>query len=591
MKHAACYTKNYPRPQFVRGNFTLLDGKWDFAFDDGNVGEGQRWFDGLPEAVKITVPFAYQTEKSGVNSDDFHPVVWYAKKIKFARLDGKRIMLNFEGVDHFAKVWCNGVYIGSHTGGYCRFSLDITSAVNSDGQALIAVRAEDGKECTKPRGKQSWLNTPFGCWYPPTTGIWKSVWAEQVSATHIKRVKMTPVESTYHMFTEYETVGDCRGCSLGVTVKYDGQVVADLTEKLVRPVHTLSVDLSNDLDSFKIHWWTPDAPNIYDVEFRLYDGDGNVLDEVKSYTAFRIFKPSGNKLMLNLNPFYVRAVLEQAYWRDSGLTAPDENALIKEIELSTACGFNCMRMHQKIEDERFYYYADIMGMTVFCEMPSAYEFKDAAVFNTVAEWSEAVAQNYNHPSIVAWAPVNESWGVNRITSNPCEASLTRALYDLTKAYDGMRPVISNDGWEHTTSDIVTFHNYCQDPAEFADFYGELSAVLYGNNRVPYSNLRVPFVNGYGYEGQPVLIDEFAGIGFEKNGDGWGYGTKAGSEREFTARLEGLVNAITAHHDVAGFCITQLTDVYQEINGLFDFDRAPKAPVEEIRRIVTAKRGA
>lgn len=589
MKHAACYIPNYPRPQFVRSDFTLLDGKWDFAFDDCGVGEEQRWFDGLPKPMKITVPFAYQAEKSGISSDEFHSVVWYAKKTKLIRVDGKRIMLNFEGVDYLAKVWCNGVYIGSHTGGYCRFSFDITSAVKENGDAFIVVRAEDGNECTKPRGKQSWLDSPFGCWYLPTTGIWKSVWAEQVCPTHIKRVKMTPVESTYHIHMEYEIAGACVGRSLGVTVKYDGRVIADQTVRLVRSVHTLSVDLSNDIDAFKIHWWTPDAPNIYDVEFKLYDANGSVEDEVRSYAAFRIFKPSGNKLMLNLNPFYVRAVLEQGYWRESGLTPPDERALVKEIELAKACGFNCMRMHQKIEDERFYYYADVMGMTVFCEMPSAYEFKDVAVGNSVAEWSEAVVQNYNHPSIVAWVPVNESWGVNRLTSNACEASFTRAMYSLTKAYDCMRPVISNDGWEHTKSDIVTFHNYCQNPDEFADFYGELSEVLGGKNRVPYSNLRVPFVDGHGYEGQPVLIDEFAGIGYEKNGDGWGYGT-VGSASELTARLDGLVRAIVAHHDVAGFCITQHTDVYQEINGLFDFDREPKASVEEIKRIVTAKRG-
>lgn len=587
MNHTACYKRGYPRPQFVRENWSNLNGKWLFCTDDDDIGEQNRWYEDLPATTQINVPFAYQTPLSEVNDQRFHKTVWYAKKHLFDKpTNGDRVLLNFEGVDHATKLWINGKYADAHVGGYCRFSVDVTDFLKENGEAYIVLKVVDDKRCDKPRGKQSWLDEPFGCWYTPTTGIWKDVWSEVVPQTRLQYVKMTPDGTNYNLHVRYELDNFQPGHTLKTTVRFRGKIVAEQSNLLVRETNTFAIDLSNDLDSFKIHWWTPENPQLYDIEFRLYNGD-ELTDKVSSYVGFRTFRTEGNKLLLNLNPVYLRMALEQGYWRNSGLTPPDENAIVNEIKLAKDLGFNGLRVHQKIEDERFFYYADTMGLLTFCEMPSFYEFTEyTAAKNVTDEWLDVVKQHYNHPSVVAWVPVNESWGVNRITFNDCEAHFTQTLYHLTKSLDPMRPVISNDGWEHTESDIVTFHNYCQDANMLAIFYDTLQDVLDGKNRVDYSNLRLPFAKGHRYNGQPVLIDEFAGIGFKnKSDDGWGYGDKVTAREQFVSRLSSLVATLTQHQDIAGFCITQITDVYQEINGLTDFDRVTKDEIATLRKAI------
>lgn len=588
MKNAKCYKKGYPRPQFVRENWQDLNGEWLFAFDDNNLGLKEKWFESLKTKSVINVPFAYQTKLSGIHEENDHLIMWYAKKQLFNKPnENERVFLNFEGVDHKADVWVNGVYIGNHVGGYCRFSLDITDALDRDGLGYIVVRVEDDLKCTHPRGKQSWLGHPFGCWYTPTSGIWKPVWAETVSTTHINRIKMTPNASSMHMEFEYEIASLVKGCSLRTIVTFEGNLIADTKMALVRDNQSYSIDFSNDLDGFKIHWWTPYHPQFYDIEFILEDENGNVLDKVGSYNGFRVFKAENQILKLNLNPIYLRLTLEQGYWRDSGLTPESEEELLKQLQLIKELGFNGVRMHQKIEDERFYYFADMIGLLVWCELPSGYEYRDTSIEATTKEWMEVVRQNYNHPSIVVWVPINESWGVNQLTSNKCQAHFTEALYYLTKAYDPMRPVISNDGWEHTTSDIITLHNYTQDANEMRHFYKNIEAIFNGASCGEYSQTRVSFVNGYKYNGQPIMIDEFAGIGFQNKDDvGWGYGDKVTSQKSYIERLHALIGAVVSMDHIAGFCITQTTDVYQEINGLLDFDRLPKVDIELLRKAIT-----
>jgi len=588
MKNAKCYKKGYPRPQFVRENWQDLNGEWIFAFDDNNLGLKEKWFESLKTESVINVPFAYQTKLSGIHEENDHLIMWYAKKQLFNKPnENERVFLNFEGVDHKADVWVNGVYIGNHVGGYCRFSLDITDALDKDGLGYIVVRVEDDLKCTHPRGKQSWLGHPFGCWYTPTSGIWKPVWAETVSTTHINRIKMTPNASSMHMEFEYEIASLVKGCSLRTIVTFEGNLIADTKMALVRDNQSYSIDFSNDLDGFKIHWWTPNHPQFYDIEFILEDENGNVLDKAGSYNGFRVFKAENQFLKLNLNPIYLRLTLEQGYWRNSGLTPESEEELLKQLQLIKELGFNGVRMHQKIEDERFYYFADMIGLLVWCELPSGYEYRDTSIEATTKEWMEVVRQNYNHPSIVVWVPVNESWGVNQLTSNKSQAHFTEALYYLTKAYDPMRPVISNDGWEHTTSDIITLHNYTQDANEIRRFYKNIEAIFNGASCGEYSQTRVSFVNGYKYNGQPIMIDEFAGIGFQnKDDEGWGYGDKVTSQKSYIERLHALIGAVVSMDRIAGFCITQTTDVYQEINGLLDFDRLPKVDIELLRKAIT-----
>lgn len=587
MKHPNCYlNSDYPRPQLVNPNFLLLDGKWDFAFDDQNIGEQQQWFVNFPSTQSIVVPFAYQTKDSGIEDLTTHPYMWYARKFTFKKIKAdERMLLHFEGSDYLTKVWVNGIYVGLHQGGYTRFSFDITDQLDENSQVYIVVRVEDLKEATQPRGKQTWVDQPFGCWYHETSGIWKSVWCEIVHEVYLKQVKITPRIQDYFVEFELGLNRFAPGYALRIDISYQGQTINDVTINLQRRINNIKLDMNNDLTGFRVHYWTPENPELYDVNFSLLK-DNKQVSSLGSYFGFRTVHSHKNALLLNNNPYYLKMVLHQGYYRNSGLTAPSTQALIDDLLLAKKLGFNGVRMHQKIEDQRFYYYADILGMIIWCEMPSPYEFKDETIDGLVSQWKQVVQQFYNHPSICAWVPINESWGVPRIVFDSRNQHLAETLYHMTKAFDDTRPTISNDGWEQTDSDIVTLHNYTQKADHLTHFYGDLQRMLSGQNIVDYTQTRLPFAQGYEYKGQPVIISEFAGIGYKNGQDhGWGYGDMVANAESYTNRLAALVKAIRAIDDVCGFCITQLTDVEIEINGLFDIDRKPKAPLEDLIKAI------
>ena len=589
MQHTQCYIKDYPRPQFVRKEWHNLNGDWDFAFDDKNCGEREEWFcSGFPTGMKIRVPYSYQTSASGVKRAERHDYIWYRKEVlRPACSADSRLILWFEGSDYITKVWVNGIYIGKHEGGYCRFCFDITDAALKSAEIYtLTVKCEDTYDAAQPRGKQKWMEKPYGCWYVETNGIWKTVWTEVVSADRIGRMKFTPNKTTYGVDFDAEITGDCRGLELVTQVSREGRLVAENTLVIVRDRFSYSIDLSDDHAQFKIEWWSMGHPALYDLKFVL-KRDGKVIDEVGSYFGFRAFYAQKDALVLNNGPTYLKMVLEQGYCRDSGMTYPDEESIVHELELIKKLGFNGVRMHQKIEDERFFYYADILGVATWVEMPSAYEYRDATVDKAIVEWQEIVHQHYNHPSVLAWVPINESWGVPRILNNCREQHFTQALYHLTKSYDPMRPVISNDGWEHTESDIITLHNYEQCPEIFGEFYRDLDKTLSGENISDYVQWRLPFAEGHGYRGQPVMITEFAGIGFdtEQTDGGWGYGSQVRTKEQFAERLSALVRAVRENTRICGFCVTQITDVEAEINGLCNADRTPKADMDVLAKAI------
>ena len=534
------------------------------------------------------MPYSYQTSASGVGRAERHDYIWYRKEaLRPACSADSRLILWFEGSDYITKVWVNGIYIGKHEGGYCRFCFDITDAALKSAETYtLTVKCEDTYDAAQPRGKQKWMEKPYGCWYVETNGIWKTVWTEVVSADRIGRMKFTPNKTTYGVDFDAEITGDCRGLELVTQVSREGRLVAENTLVIVRDRFSYSIDLSDDHAQFKIEWWSMGHPALYDLKFVL-KRDGKVIDEVGSYFGFRAFYAQKDTLVLNNGPTYLKMVLEQGYCRDSGMTYPDEESILHELELIKKLGFNGVRMHQKIEDERFFYYADILGIATWVEMPSAYEYRDATVDKAIAEWQEIVHQHYNHPSVLAWVPINESWGVPRIVNSEREQHFTQALYHLTKAYDPMRPVISNDGWEHTESDIITLHNYEQDPEVFGAFYRDLDKVLSGENISDYVQWRLPFAEGHGYRGQPVMITEFAGIGFdtEQTDGGWGYGSQVCTKEQFAERLSALVRAVRDNQRICGFCVTQITDVEAEINGLCNADRTPKADMDVLAKAI------
>ncbi len=598
------YRKDYPRPQLVRDGWVNLNGKWDFAFDDENTGEIKGWQNALPAQTVINVPFTYETKMSGIGDETAHENVWYSRKVDVdsAKLTAGRILLHFEGSDFYTRVWVNGALAGSHRGGYARFSLDITKLAKA-GENTVVVKVEDSFDEQQPRGKQRWIKDNFDCWYVQTTGIWKTVWMEYLPADAVTAVKLTPILAEDAIEIECDVFGG-DGLVLAADIEFGGVPIASATASVWNGHVRTKVDLlSTAVTPRGIKLWSPENPDLYDLTLRLVR-DGETVDEVLSYFGMREIRIDGDKILLNGVPLYQRLILDQGYWRDSHLTPPSEEALIEDIDKIHALGYNGLRKHQKTEDERFLYWCDVKGMLVWSEMPSTYVFSDYAVQEFTSEWMEIVRQNYSHPCIITWTPFNESWGILQVKTEQKQQHFTEAIYYLTKAFDSMRPVIVNDGWEHTISDILTLHDYEESGRIFFERYSKYKDDIL-SNKVYHSRFKSALADGYAYRGQPVLISEFGGIAFDDSGSadspaeerrtasgvtftdddsGWGYGNKVKGEEAFIKRFDDITTAIKELPYVCGFCYTQVSDVQQEINGLMDIDRNFKVAPEKIREI-------
>ncbi|GIP37864.1 beta-glucuronidase [Paenibacillus sp. J31TS4] len=581
------YIKNYPRPQFVRDNWVDLNGEWSFGFDDANAGESEGWQRTFGGDRTIIVPFTYETKASGIGEEDHHPYVWYNRSLDIAaEAAGKRILLHFQAVDYMAKVWVNGEYVGSHQGGYTAFSFDITRYVKAGSANQLTVKVEDSKDATQPRGKQRWVDDNFECFYVQTTGIWQSVWLECVEQEYIDSVKITPDLDASSVRFEYQVKGERNASNklrLETIITMKGRQVKQASLAIDRPWLKLEVDLVHEMNGpWKRSYWAPGRPNLYDVEFILYRDDV-VIDHVYSYFGMRKISIENGKVLLNNVPVYQRLLLDQGYWPDSHLTPPSEEALIQDIDLLLEMGYNGVRKHMKIEDARFLYWCDVKGVLVWSEMAATFEFNDNAVQTFTEEWLEIVRQQYNHPSIITWVPFNESWGVGSILRDERQQKFTEGIYHLTKAIDPSRPVITNDGWEHTVSDILTLHDYVASGEDFLKRYANKEAIV--NKETTCNQWKYALAEGYEYRGQPIMITEYGGIAFQSD-KGWGYGGQVASEEEFLARFRGITQAIKSVDYICGYCYTQITDVQQEINGLLTEDRKPKISLAKIREINT-----
>ncbi|AZN43473.1 glycoside hydrolase family 2 protein [Paenibacillus albus] len=577
------YRADYPRPQFVRQDWLNLNGTWDFRFDDANEGEAKRWFEAFPGELRIEVPFSYETKASGIADETAHPYVWYRRTFEVpAEQRGKRVLLHFQGVDYLAKVWVNGEYVGSHEGAYAAFSFDVTSYLKPGEAAEVVVRAEDTESGTQPRGKQRWRGANFGCWYVQTTGIWQTVWLEYVDANHVQTVKMTPDVDANSVRFDYRIANGTGAEPLRLTtsISMEGELIKETTQLVDRAAFSGTIDLISEKREWRVEYWSPQNPKLYEVEFVLRQGE-RVVDRVGSYFGLRKVSIVNGKVMLNYDQLYQRLILDQGYWTESGLTPPSEEAIIADIDAIMAMGYNGVRKHQKIEDARFLYWCDVKGLLVWSEAAATYEYNDEAVDRFTREWLEIVRQQYNHPSIVTWVPFNESWGIGNVFSDKRQQQFTEAIYHLTKAIDPMRPVIVNDGWEHTVSDILTLHDYEESGDKFLARYRDLDGIA--GNELAFNNHRFAMAQGYVYRGQPIIISEFGGIAF-RDEKGWGYGNQVDGEEAFVARFRSITQAIKDTEGVCGYCYTQVTDVQQEINGLLTEDRKPKIPLETIRAI-------
>jgi beta-galactosidase/beta-glucuronidase len=585
-----CYQKDYPRPQFVRSadSWENLNGPWDFASDDADVGRAGAWFRSFPSSHTIRVPFTYETAKSGIADPKVHRILWYHRRVSLetSRKAGKRVLLHLEGSDYRTELWVNGVFVGSHDGAYTRFSFDLTAFL-AKGLNDLTLRIEDSFDRSQPRGKQRWKDANFGCWYVQTTGIWKTLWLEYVPQECIERIKMTPLlgEGKLALEADIRIQDAPEGSSplyLAAAVEYQGLPVTRLLVEADKRRLSATVDVRNSrISEWGLMPWSPEHPHLYDITFQLLR-DGVPLDTVGSYFGMRDIHIEEGQVLLNGAPLYQRLILDQGYWKESHLTAPDEEALILDIDQALAAGYNGVRKHQKLEDERFLYWADVKGLLVWSEMASTYEFTDAAVGRFTQEWLEILAQYYNHPSIITWTPFNESWGVPGIGHDAAQQGFTKAIYYLTKAFDPYRPVISNDGWEHTVSDIITLHDYEEAGDAFLARYAALESML--ENRGRPNRTKPVFAQGHGYQGQPIIISEFGGIAFNNDDSGWGYGSKVNTQEEFIRRFAAITRAIQRLDRICGYCYTQLTDVQQEINGLLDGDRNFKVDPAILKQI-------
>jgi hypothetical protein len=587
----------YPRPLLRRPEWTSLDGAWQFAIDHDATfrAPSEVRFDGV-----IQVPFAPETRRSGIGETGLFKACWYRREMTVPDLAAdERLILHFGAVDYEATVWVDGAFAMSHEGGYTPFHADITHLLAPGQTHEIVVRAEDDpSDLAKPRGKQDWQLQPHSIWYPRTTGIWQTVWTERVRRAHIAEVRWTPNVARWEVEMDLFIAappGD--RLSLGVRLHVDDVLfAADRYAVVAGEVHR-GIALSDPgIDDFRNElMWSPSQPTLVEIELELFDAQGHIVDKATSYTALRAFCVDGDRFVLNGRPYALRMVLDQGYWPETGMTPPDDAALRTDVELTKAMGFNGVRKHQKIEDPRYLYWADRLGLLVWEEMPSAYRFTPRSVERITTQWLEALHRDASHPCIVAWVPLNESWGVPNLPHSKPERHYVEALYHLTRTVDPTRPVIGNDGWESIATDVLGIHDYDESPARLAARYGshDLLPRILKRER---PGGRALVIDGKPSPELPVVLSEFGGIAVRAqastNGlaDGhaaWGYSSTADAQ-ELATRYRQLLETVRSLELLSGFCYTQFADTYQEANGLLNADRTPKFPLAEIASATTGQ---
>lgn len=568
----------YPRPDFQRENWLPLNGEWDFSFDEPIFDQ------------KILVPFACETKLSGIHDTSFHNAVWYRRSFSLPEpMHDRQILLHFGAVDYTCRLWVNDQFIREHTGGQCGFSADITDALNASGENVIVLEArDDPADLEMPRGKQYWKPESESIFYTRTTGIWQSVWLEAVSPMHLCSCRITPLFDERSVRFSYALSAAPQHVTLTAEITFRGKTAGavSVTPTSARGAFDWQIDQSA-LSAWNYQEdlvWTPEQPNLFDVTFRILE-HGCEVDAVQSYFGMRKVSIQNGQFLLNNRPYYQKLVLDQGYWPESLLTAPSDEAFIRDIELTKAMGFNGVRKHQKVEDPRYLYHADRMGLLVWGEIGAAYLYSEQYADRIYREWLDVLRRDYNHPCIVVWTPLNESWGVQEIETDPRQQAHSEAMVAITKSMDTTRLVVDNDGWEHTNGDLLTIHDYSPSGEMLRAHLGSMDTIL-----ALRPAQRALFVGRHAYAGQPILLSEFGGVKFVPGTEAqhsWGY-CEADSCAAFAGKLRELFDAVRACPLVDGYCYTQLTDVETEQNGLLTYDRTPKLPLETICAILNGR---
>ncbi len=559
-----------------------LNGVWEFQFDSANEGLQLEYYSGPILDREIKVPFAYQTRLSAIDEQWICEVVWYAKSFTVPEdWGGRSVLLHFGAVDYEATVWINGVQSGSHRGGYVPFTLDVTRLLK-EGENRVVLRVVDSQDPGQPRGKQASSGLPHGIDYWCTTGIWQSVWLEPVSPSYVGDVLVSGDIQTGTLYVTPVIYGSRADIDTEISVLEGEQV---LLRQVVSTTFMAPVALK--LEEPKL--WRPEAPHLYGLEIKLIR-NGQVIDTVRSYAGLRSIETREGSILLNDQPIYLKMVLDQGYWPNSGLTAPTDEAFRLDIELVKKLGFNAVRKHQKVEDPRWLYWCDVLGLLVWGEMANARAWSFETQERLESEWARVVERDLSHPCIIAWVPVNESMGFPHLGAGDArEHAGIERLVHLTRRLDPSRPVIDNDGWEQTdTSDILAIHDYSHSGTELKSRYlGYLSG-----DRFPeriWSGSRITLLPGVEQAGRPIMLTEIGGFLMLPQSEGeldhlYKVYSSTGTTSELLDKYRELMMAIGSLPFLSGFCYTQFTDVEQEQNGLLTFDRQPKLDIETVAEI-------
>jgi beta-galactosidase/beta-glucuronidase len=565
----------YPRPQLVRSEWLNLNGLWEFEYDPGQSGIAR----GLMKADKLSreilVPFCPESRLSGLGDVDFHPGVWYRRVVQVpAEWAAQRVILHIGAADHDTTVWVNGRAAGQHRGGFTSFSFDITPHLVAGENVLTIYCQDNTRSPLQAGGKQCPDYASRGCHYTRTTGIWQTVWLEAVPQTYISALRLTPDLENGQVLIEASVAGQPAAGTLRARAAWGQETMGEVTVRFAgqRALAVLPLKV--------VQAWSPEHPTLYDLYLTLTTAAG-CCDQVGSYFGLRSLALSDRAILLNGQPVFQRLILDQGFYPDGIYTAPDDAALRQDIRMSQEMGFNGARLHQKVFEPRFLYWADRMGYLVWGEFPNwGLDVSNPQALEVfLPQWLESVQRDYSHPALVGWCPFNE-------TQRNQDGEVLRAVYRATKAADATRPVIDTSGYQHVETDIYDVHDYQQDVAAFTARYAP-----FAQGGEPYRNrpdLDAPYL------GQPYFVSEYGGIWWnpgQSGGAAWGYGGVEGrprSEAEFLARYRGLTEALLRHPRMCAFCYTQLTDVEQEVNGLYTYDRQPKFDPALIRAINTQK---
>ncbi len=565
----------YPRPQFVRNEWINLNGSWDFCFDFGLSGEEREIYRQDSFEKKINVPFCPESKLSGLGHTDFINGCWYLKKVVLPEKwlqKGRRTHLNIDACDYEARVYVNDKFVGYHKGGYIGFSFDITEYLNSGENKIVVFAKDDVRSKRQPKGKQADLYYSNACDYTRTTGIWQTVWLENTPENYIKSVKLTPSLKNKTLLLEASVSGEQE---LFAEILFGGKSIAKKSAKSSFNTLKMVIDIP------EIYEWNMETPNLYDLKLTFGS------DEVASYFGLRDIEYKDNKTYLNGKSIFQRLILDQGFYPDGIYTAPSDEELVNDILRSKAMGYNGARLHQKVFEPRFLYHCDKLGYIVWGEHANwGMEHSGDIPYSAfLQEWLEIIERDYNHPAIIGWCPLNETpTNINR--------DFVRFLYHQTKSFDPTRIFIDNSGWFHVDGcyDMYDVHDYAQDPEKFRNEYMKLVEGKPVRHLSGLNNGGIGRHDTYDERSDISFVSEFGGIGwYLESGDSqWGYGNLPKSEEEWIERYKGLCDALLDNPKICAFCYTQLTDIEQEQNGLYTYDRRPKFPPEIIAAITSKK---